>query len=51
VGAACVQGLVAVRGGGDDVEALAAERVGQDAAHEPRIVSDDYAHSFPSRDG
>jgi hypothetical protein len=33
VGAAGVQGLVTIRGSGDDVEPLAAERVGEYAAH------------------
>jgi hypothetical protein len=45
-----LEGLVAVGGGGDDIEPLAPERVGQQAAHEPRIVGDDYAH-LPSRRG
>jgi len=37
------QRLVAVAGGGHDVEALAAQGVGEHPAHEPRVVGDDDA--------
>ena len=46
-GAAQRERLVAVGGGADDVEALAAERVGQHAAHEPGVVGDDDARRSP----
>src|SRR5262249_24388411 len=39
--AACLQGLVAVGRGRDDVEALPTEGVGEDAAHEARVVGND----------
>jgi hypothetical protein len=38
---ALLERLVSVRRLADDVEALAAERVAEHAAHEPRVVGDD----------